>query len=137
MLNIKKIKPMFNSLVTTMDCYSDDVYKNGILQVKKGTIKEYQTVLFVGDGVRDIKVGDLVEINPTRYAKMKHEPGSLKDGIVSDNMVMRYEFDVKELDHKPCLFLYDNDIKCIIEEYEDEPECNTPIIMPSSEVAVS
>ena len=60
---------MFTSLITTMDKYEEDVRTSGgLLDVtkKQGGLKEYQTVLAVGSSVRDIKVGDLVCVNPTR-----------------------------------------------------------------------
>ena len=66
---IKKLKPMFTSIVTTMDKYDDDILVDGLIDGtrKKGTIKEYQRVLAVGTVVQGIKEGDLVCINPQRY----------------------------------------------------------------------
>ena len=60
MMKIKKIKPLFNSLITTMDKYEEDVTNNGIIDTKRqeGSLKEYQTVIAVGTTVRDIKVGN-------------------------------------------------------------------------------
>lgn len=127
MLKVKKIRPMFTSLITTMDRYKNDVRTvGGLLDVTKqqGGLKEYQRVLAVGSTVRDIKVGDLVCVNPSRFAVKKHQEGTLKDGIVSDNPVIRYNFDVVEMDGEQCLLLQDRDIEFIIEEYEEveDPE---------------
>lgn len=122
MLKIKKVKPMFTSIVTTMDKYMvDTTLESGIIDTTKkpGGVKEYQRVIAVGTSVRDIKVGDLVCIDPTRYAVKKHQEGSLKDGIVTDNPVTTYNFDIIELDGKECLLLQDRDISFIIEDYED------------------
>lgn len=97
MLKVKKIKPMFTALITTMNKYEHDVVtEGGLIDTTKqqGGLKEYQTVLAVGDSVRNIKVGDLVCINPTRYAVKQHREGTLKDGIVTDNPVIKYNFDV-------------------------------------------
>ena len=118
---------MFTSLITTMDRYKNDVRTvGGLLDVTKqqGGLKEYQRVLAVGSTVRDIKVGDLVCVNPSRFAVKKHQEGTLKDGIVSDNPVIRYNFDVVEMDGEQCLLLQDRDIEFIIEEYEEveDPE---------------
>lgn len=118
---------MFTSLITTMDRYKNDVRTvGGLLDVTKqqGGLKEYQRVLAVGSTVRDIKVGDLVCVNPARFAVKKHQEGTLKDGIVSDNPVIRYNFDVVEMDGEQCLLLQDRDIEFIIEEYEEveDPE---------------
>lgn len=120
------IKPLFNRIVTTMNKHEEDtITANGITIPNKGAIMEYQTVVAVGSSVRDIKVGDLVYINPTRYAKMKHKQGSLKDGVMGDNPVIGYEFTTVMLGDKPHLLLYDSDVDFIIEESHDEPN---PII---------
>lgn len=43
MLKIKKLKPMFAHLITTMDKYEDDVIMGGIIDThrQKGSVKEY------------------------------------------------------------------------------------------------
>ena len=134
MLKVKKIKPMFTALITTMNKYEHDVKTvGGLIDTTKqqGGLKEYQTVLAVGGSVRDIKVGDLVCVNPTRFAVKKHQEGSLKDGVVTDNPIITYNFDVVEMDGKQCLLLQDRDIDFIIEEYEEVPDPTpSPIIQP-------
>lgn len=133
MLRINKVKPMFTSIVTTMDTYDQDIISNGLIDGNKrqGMLKEYQTVLAVGSSVRDIKEGDLVYINPSRFAVRKHEAGSLKDNVITDNPVVTYNFDVIEIGGKQCLLLQDRDINFIIEEYEEVPEVVTsPLIKP-------
>ena len=123
---------MFTALITTMDKYEQDMTTGGLINVTKmqGGLKEYQTVLAVGGSVRDIKVGDLVCVNPTRFAVKKHQAGSLKDGVVTDNPVTTYNFDVVEMDGKQCLLLQDRDIDFIIEEWEEIPDNPSPIIQP-------
>lgn len=125
MIKVKKIKPMFTALITTMNKYEDDVYtSSGLIDStkQKGGLKEYQKVLAVGTSVREIKEGDLVCINPTRFGVKKHKEGSLKDGVVTDNPIIQYNFDVVEMDGKQCLLLQDRDIDFIIEEYEEVPD---------------
>lgn len=125
---------MFTALITTMDKYEHDVTtRGGLIDTTKqqGGLKEYQTVLAIGSSVRDIKVGDIVCVNPTRFAVRKHQAGTLKDGIVTDNPVTTYNFDVVEMDGKQCLLLQDRDIDFIIEEYEEVPDPTpSPIIQP-------
>lgn len=133
MIKIKKIKPLFNTLVTTMDKYEADVTTNGLLldmKQRSGEIKEYQTVVAVGDTVRGIKVGDVVSINPMRFAIKKHKEGSLKDGIVTDNPVVEYQFDVLEMEDTQYLYLRDSDINYIIEDYEEVEEPTSSFILP-------
>lgn len=137
MLNIKKIRPMANYLVTTKDEYTEEDVRTGGLIIKMvGSLKEYQKVVAVGPMVRGIKVGDLVCINPKRYAKYKHQPGSLKDGVVTDNPVIAYNFNVIELDHVPHLLLTDQDIDFIIEDSEEEEVKDNPIIVPERKITV-
>lgn len=137
MLNIKKIKPMANFLVTTKEEYNDEDIKKGEVIVKvKGTLKEYQKVVAIGPVVRGIQVGDIVCINPKRYAKYKHNPGSLKDGVITDNPVVAYNFNVIELDHVPHLLLTDQDIDFVIEEWEDEKLPANNIIIPEKKIIV-
>lgn len=139
-LNIKKIRPMFNQVITTMDKYSDDEMKTGsIIDVSKvnNPIKEYQKVVAVGPMVRNIEVGDIVMINPKRYGKVRHKEGSLKDGIITDNPVVSYNFNVIELNHTPFLLLLDQDIDFIIEEYEEvEDSPQSDIIVPNNDIIV-
>lgn len=125
-----KIQPLFNKVITTMDTYEEDQYHNGIIDSRKakGSLKEYQTVVAVGDTVRSVKVGDVVAINPSRYAVMKHQPGSMRDGIIDDNKVMGYKFNTITINNTEHLMLYDSDIDFIIVESIDE-EMQAPTIV--------
>lgn len=138
MLNIIKIRPMANYLVTTKDEYTEDDVERGGLMIKiAGSLKEYQKVVAVGPMVRGIQVGDLVCINPKRYAQYKHKPGSLKDGVITDNPIVSYNFNVIELDHISHLLLTDQDIDFVIEEWNDEKEPEkSNIIVPERKIIV-
>ena len=128
MLKIKKIKPMFNAIITTMDRYEADLVKDGVIvdtDKQQGGIKEYQRVVAVGSTVRDIKVGDLISINPTRFGVKKHQEGSLKDGIITDNPIIGYNFDIVEMNDEPYLLLQDRDVNYIIEDSEEIPDTPT------------
>ena len=121
MLKIKKIKPLFNKILTTMELYDNMITEDGIIDGSKedGGIREYQTVLAVGPTVKCVKPGDLIVINPTRYQVMKHKEGSLKDGVVTDNPVISYNFPILVVDDRPCLYLYDSDVDFVIKEWEE------------------
>lgn len=140
MLNIKKIQPMANYLVTTQNKYTEeDIKKEGIISARVvGSLKEYQTVVAVGPMVRNIKVGDLVCINPRRYAVRKYEEGSLKDGVIKENPVTKYNFNIIELDHVDHLLLTDQDIDFVIleSEEEDPPASQSKIIVPDNKIIV-
>lgn len=140
MLKVKSIKPLFTSLITTMDKYEQDkITDGGLIDASKqqGTLKEYQTVLAVGDSVRNIKVGDLVCVNPARFAVRKHEKGSMRDGVITDNPIVGYNFDIVEMDGKNCLLLQDRDIEFIIEDFEEVPDSTTPSLIQPDNTLVS
>ncbi len=119
-LKIKKIKPMFNKILTTCDLYTEDLMTDGIIDSTKveGAIKEYQTVIACGPMVKCVKPGDIVVINPTRYQVMKHKEGSLNDGVIQDNAVLSYNFPIMVVNDAPCLYIYDSDIDFVIKEFE-------------------
>ena len=119
-LKIKKIKPMFNRVLTTCDLYTEDLMTDGIIDSTKveGAIKEYQTVIACGPHVKSVKPGDIVVINPTRYQVMKHKEGTLNDGVIGDNAVLSYNFPIMIVDDAPCLYIYDSDVEFVIKEFE-------------------
>lgn len=128
---LKKIKPMFNRIVTTMNSYEEDQVVGGVIDSRKtkGTMKEYQTVISVGDTVRGIQEGDVVCINPTRYAVMKHNDKSLHNGVIGDNMVMGYKFNTITIDGQECLMLYDQDVDFVVVKSEDVEDEAAPSII--------
>lgn len=131
MKKLIKVKPMFNRIVTTMDTYEKDQYNGTLLDTskQKGSLKEYQTVLAVGTSVRDIKEGDIVCIDPTRYMVTKHRAKSLQGNIMGDDIAIGYKFNTINLNDKECLMLFDQDISFIVEESEDVDDPTGPLII--------
>ena len=121
---------MFNRILVTADKYENDVKQGGVVVVTAGTLKEYQKVISVGDTVRGIKEGDFVLINPTRYAVKKHQEGSLKNGIISDNPVVSYNFNFVDVNDTVCILLYDQDVDYVIQEYEETEDKVSNLIFP-------
>jgi hypothetical protein len=126
MLKITKVKPMFNTVITTAEKYEEDYRTGGLIDPSKskGSLKEYQTVVAVGSMVKGIEVGDKVMIDPTRYAVMKHKSGSLKDGVIEDNPIVGFNFKTVFINDVQHLMLVDADIRYVFEgeEIPDEPE---------------
>ena len=122
MIDIKKVRPLFTKIVTTMNRYEEDQHNGSLIDTRKtaGSVMEYQTVVAVGQNSAGIKVGDVVMINPTRYAVMKHERNSLKDGVFEDNPVVGYNLPVITIGGVDHLLLESSDVDFIIEEYEEE-----------------
>lgn len=135
MLNIKKVQLLSNYIVTTKDVYTaKEAQKESLITKMVGSLKEFQKVIAVGPMVRTIKEGDLVCINPKRYAKRKYQEGSLKDNVITENPVISYNFNVIELDHKEYLLLTDQDVDFIALEYEEE---ENPIIVPENKLIIN
>lgn len=130
---------MFTNIVTTMNSYEDDVMTaSGLIDStkQKGALKEYQTVIAVGSAVRDINPGDVVCINPIRYAQYKHDKSSLKD-LATNNPITGYNFNVVEIDGEDCLLLHDQDIRYVIEDYEEVSDpVSSQIIQPNTDIIV-
>lgn len=131
MLKVKSIKPMHTKLVTTAERYGEDTATNGLILKTAGSIKEYQKVIAVGSMVRDIKVGDIVMINPAKYMKKQFNDNSLREDFV-ENPVVNVNIPTVEMDGTP-YFILDSgtDIDYIIDDYEDIPEPqHSAIIQP-------
>lgn len=130
---------MFNNIVTTMNLYEEDtVLNSGLIDStkQKGALKEYQTVIAVGNIVKGINVGDVVCINPIRYAQYKHDKNSLKDAA-TNNPITGYNFNVVEIDGKDCLLLHDQDVRYVIEDYEEVADpVPSSIIRPNTDIIV-
>jgi hypothetical protein len=132
MLKIKTIKPLFTSIVTTGDKFEKDVTVGGIIQQdqKKGDLKLYQKVLAVGSAVRDIKVGDMVMINPIAYVRKKYSKDSVQNDMDNNPTLSINIPTVPVTDEKgntsDCLLLTDRDIQFV---FEGE-EVNESIIIP-------
>jgi hypothetical protein len=122
MIVVKEIKPLFTNIVTTMNKYVEAQYIPGTQIIDTNTvsggIKEYQKVIAVGTCVRDIKPGDVVLIDPTRYGIRQHREGSLKDGVITDNPITTFNFNVVEMNGEQYLLLQDRDIQYVISKYE-------------------
>lgn len=124
-MKIKKIHPMFTSVVTTANRYVGDQYeeKNGlIIDTRKmdGALNNFQTVLAVGPHAGEVKPGDVVYLNFNRYALVKHTPGKLEDNIETDNMSYTYQIPMVDIDGQKCLRVQVNDIEYFMEpgDYE-------------------
>lgn len=110
---------MTNHIVTTMDRFESNENKL-ILDIKEaeGVVKDIQQVLAIGPLVRDVKVGDYVRINPDRYIRVKH---NLRDDLNNENeMEVKINFPVVDLESGRFLFLTEGDVDYVIEEFAEE-----------------
>lgn len=136
MLKIKAIKPLFTSILTTGEKYTEDMRENGIIVANKGDLKTYQTVLEVGSSVRDIKVGDKVMIDMMHFAVMKYDPNSIKNDM-DMNKAVKWNIPWVVIDDEKgshdCLLISDRDVKFV---FEGE-ETNESIIIPDKPTIIT
>lgn len=129
MIHIKKIKPLFTSLITTGDKFEEDMVESGVIVARKGDLKLWQKVIAVGDSVRCIKPGEMVMINAENYAIKRYDKNSLQNDL-DNNPSLGYHFnwvtvDDENGDPQECLLLNDRDV---LYAFEGE-EVNNPIIV--------
>lgn len=134
MLEITKINPVATRMLVTGEVYSEDMYNDhGIIESKKGDMKEYQTVVEVGPMVRDIKVGDKVMLNMMHFAVLQYDKNSIKNDMGMQK-IKGYQFPKIELtkedgSKQECLYIDQQDIVFSFEGREVQGKKN-PIIIP-------
>lgn len=139
MLHIKKIKPMFTSIVTTADRFEDDVMDNGLIVAKKGDLKLWQSVIAVGSSVRDVNENDKVMLSFENYKVKKYGKNTVKDDMDA-NPTVGYNLPWVALDDeegvtKECLLLDNRDIQYVFEGDEiEEPKNN--LILPKKKTII-
>ena len=141
MLNITKINPVATRMLVTGEVYSEDMYnEHGIIESKKGDMKEYQTVIAVGPMVRDIKVGDKVMLNMMHFAVMQYDSNSIKKDMGMQK-IKGFQFPKMELtkedgSKQECLYIDQQDIVFSFEGEEVQGKKN-PIIMPADKKIIA
>ena len=126
---------MFNQVITTLDTYKGTETEGGIIVHKNGEVKEFQKVIALGPmATKNISVGEMVYINPARYAKRKFKEGTLREDNVQEmNPILGYAFNIININGQDCLKLYDTDIEYVIEEMEEvEDDVSNKLILPKT-----
>lgn len=118
-IKIKKIKPQFTTVITTLDTYEDNLIEDGVVVAPKGALKLYQRVVAVGSTVREIKEGDLVLLNLQNYIKRKWKENSIKEDIGNMEEEFVYDFPRMFLDGEMYGKFQDRDIDGIITDFEE------------------
>lgn len=115
MLKIKKLRPVATRILVTGEVYSEDMYgKHGLIENKKGDMKEYQVVLEVGPMVRDLKPGDKIMLNMLHFAVMQYDSNSIKNDM-GMNKIKGYQFPKVEITNEDgtsqeCLYIDQQDV---------------------------
>lgn len=132
MLEIRKIKPIGCQVLVTKNVYGwDDFDESGIIIHKRGDLKSYQTVIAVGDDVKFVKPGDVVEINFFKYCEFQDDPNSVK--VNGTNKVINLHLNIVEMideegDPIDCFLIDQREVKYILEEYKEVTYKNSELI---------
>lgn len=98
--------------------------KQGVLldiKTMGGSIKLHQKVLAVGPMVRQIKEGDVVQINPMNYVVLEHpeDVDSVREVVKVRNTYTKFSLPVLQVNNDEVLMLQERDIAYIIDDYEE------------------
>lgn len=132
MLKVKDIRPVYTRLITTANKYEETQMNGNLIDVNKmeGRYKEYQTVVRVGSAVREVKEGDVVLIDPSRYMKRKFSDNSLREDFV-ENPIVEISIPTVTMNDEDYFMIEERDIAYVIADSEEVPDpLPNPIIVP-------
>lgn len=136
MLKIKDIRPVYTRLITTANKYEETQLNGGLIDINKleGRYKEYQTVVRVGSAVREVKEGDIVLIDPSRYMKRKFSDNSLREDFV-ENPIIEINIPTVTMNEEDYFMIEERDIAYVIADSEEVPDpIPNPIIIPQKKI---
>lgn len=122
--------------MTTADMYDKDETVNGVTIPLKDSVKEVQEVLAVGPKVNDIKVGDKVRLDLTRYKRTLHEQVQksreerFSEFDTTDKTTIVCDIPNELIDGKTVFLLNERDVAYIVEEYDDKAEPDIILAKP-------
>ena len=123
MLKLKKVKPVGCQVLVTENLYGwDDFDESGLIIHKRGDLKTYQEVIAIGDDVKMVKPGDVVEINLYKYCSFENDENSIK--VNGTNKIVNLHLNEIEMigaDDEPvtCFLIDQRDVKYILEDFEE------------------
>ena len=118
-IKINEIKPLFTTIITTLDIYEEDLIENGVLKAPQGSLRMYQKVLAIGSSVRDVKVGDTVLLNFGNYIVRKFKENSIKEDMSAQEDEYVYDIPRILIGGKICGKFQDRDVEGVITEFEE------------------
>lgn len=133
MKKLKKVTPRYTKVLTTANIDKEIVHVPGTdIEDPNKTREGYsglQTIIAVGDTVRGLEPGMNVLVDFERYARPRQRPvQGLKNSIKGEMMTeLEYAIPVMVIDGEEILALDDNDIKFIVDEFDDCDEVQTPV----------
>ena len=131
MLKIKDARPTYTGLFITKDEYTEDDFTNGLVGVSDtiGLIKPYQKVFKIGPFVKNVKEGDLVKVNFSRYVRRKYAEDDLRSEMPTKNDVSLFVPEV-EINGVTYYHIDENDVVMIIDDWEEVDTPKIQILTP-------
>ena len=123
MLSIKEIKPIGCQVLVTKNLYGwDDFDESGLVIHAKGEIKQYQEVIAVGDDVKFVKPGDVVDINFYKYCAFENDENSIK--VNGTNKVVSLHLKEVDLTNDggevvTCFLIDQRDVNYILKDFKE------------------
>lgn len=116
---MEKIVPIHNAIITTANRYTkEDIDKTEsgliLLDKQEGVIKLRQTILALGGTAsRELKVGDVIEINPKNYIRREQKKKAFQPDLSKEEYGWEYYLDlpIEKSEDQEILFLYDSDVR--------------------------
>lgn len=138
MLKIKDIKPVYTRIITTANKYETAQKVGGLIDAKKleGRYKEYQTVVKVGSCVREVKKGEVVLIDPSRYMVRKYNDNSLRNDFV-ENPIVDINIPTVQMNGEDYFMIEERDIAYIIADSEEVPDEESNLILPKKKEIIT
>ena len=136
MLKVKDIRPVYTRLITTANKYEETQMNGNLIDVNKmeGRYKEYQTVVRVGSAIREVKEGDVILIDPSRYMKRKFSDNSLREDFV-ENPIVEINIPTVTMNDEDYFMIEERDIAYVIADSEEVPDpLPNPIIVPQKRI---
>lgn len=124
---------MGNYVLVTKDVYTAEDFKGSVQEKVTGAVKEFQRVVEVGPTARNVNVGELVSIDPKRYAVTKYREGDIKGNIEGMQKIVSYNIPEITLNHQKYMLISDQDITFVIEDF-DEEQSKSNLILPRTEI---
>lgn len=113
-----EIRPKANEIVITANLISVVNTDSKVIDKDEQQLffDEYQTVLRVGPVVRDVNVGDIVCVNPARFAKYQEQKSRVKAAVDGyEKVLIGYDFPIVEISTGNVMLINESDVKYIVD----------------------
>lgn len=114
----KRIRPRANEIVISANLVEVDKNDKVIdKDEQKLYFDEFQTVLRVGSVIRDLKIGDVISVNPKRFAIYQEQKSKIRAAVEGyEKVLVGYDFPIIATGFGDVMLITDADVKYIVED---------------------